>query len=188
MTTTSDTLNYTIINQQLKLHAMGVSASELHGLITGLLSGGAQDQNRLTLLQDFVNDGLSFPISLFEVIQPLQQAILQQLSKGDFSFQLLLPDDDSDDLFSCADELAGWVNHFLLGFGLVQTQFNQLPEDIQEVIDDLRAIGQLGYDPEEEQSQLIRALVEITEYVRMAAILCFNQFGSQHQPPLSVIH
>ena len=50
-----------------------------------------------------------------------------------------------------------------------------------EAIDDLRNIAQLGYDEDEDQEELEMSLEEIIEYVRVAALLCHDNF-TRSQP------
>ena len=104
----------------------------------------------------------------------------QQLIDEDFEFQLLLGDQD---LFTQIDDLVGWVNHFLLGIGLVQPKINRVKGDVGEAIYDLRQIVKLGYDENEDQQELGFAFEEIKEYVRITAMLCFDEFNESDITP-----
>lgn len=44
------------------------------------------------------------------------------------------------------------------------------------MINDLRNIGMLGYDEDEDQEELEQALEEVVEYVRVAVQLCYITF------------
>ncbi len=103
------------------------------------------------------------------------------LADTSFQFQLLLPADDHDGaaLFARMDALAGWVNHFLLGLGVVQPQLDKVQGDVRKAIDDLRNIGQLEYDEDEDREELAQSLEEVIEYVRMATILCHNDLPAR---------
>ncbi|MGS8953441.1 UPF0149 family protein, partial [Salmonella enterica subsp. enterica serovar Infantis] len=48
-------------------------------------------------------------------------------------------------------------------------------------IDDLRYIAQVGYDDGEDQEELEMSLEDIIEYVRVAALLCHDNF-TRKQP------
>ena len=62
--------------------------------------------------------------------------------------------------------LQGWVNHFLLGLGVAQPKLSEHKE-LTEVITDLRNIGALGYEEDENQRKSLEdALEEVTEYVK----------------------
>ncbi len=58
----------------------------------------------------------------------------------------------------------------------MQPQLDKVQGDVREAIDDLRNIGQLEYDEDEDREELVQSLEEVIEYVRMPAILCHNDF------------
>lgn len=84
-------------------------------------------------------------------------------------------------MFDRADALGGWVNHFLLGLGMMQPKLAQVKDEVGEAIDDLRNIAQLGYDEDEDQEELEQSLEEVAEYVRVAAIMCHGEFTRQNR-------
>lgn len=171
---------YFQLNQQLKSNEIGANASELHGFITGLLSGGNHDNSWQTLVFDMFNDGERFPESLLSVTEQAYQVTKQQLDDDDFELSLLL---NEEELFAKIDDLVNWVNHFLLGLGLAQPQLSKVRGDVGEAIYDLRQITKLGYDEEEDPEELAFALEEIQEYVRMTAILCHDEFSKSDVKP-----
>lgn len=168
---------YKSLNQALAQEQIGMTATELHGLISGMLCGGNQDASWLALVYNLTNDGAAYSPSLKQLVQTLYDNTKASLEDDNFSFQLLVPQEETA-LFDQIDDLAGWVNHFLLGLGVVVPELEKAQGDIGEVIDDLRGIGQLGYDEDEDQEELEQALTEVVEYVRMAAMLCYNEFNS----------
>lgn len=168
---------YKSLNQALAQEQIGMTATELHGLISGMLCGGNQDASWLALVYNLTNDGAPYSPSLKQLVQTLYDNTKASLEDDNFSFQLLIPQEETA-LFDQIDDLAGWVNHFLLGLGVVVPELEKAQGDIGEVIDDLRGIGQLGYDEDEDQEELEQALTEVVEYVRMAAMLCYNEFNS----------
>lgn len=167
---------YKSLNQALAQQQIGLTATELHGLISGILCGGNQDDSWLTLVHSLTNDGVAFSHPLSQLVQGLYDSTRASLEDDNFSFQLLISEDDTS-LFDRIDDLAGWVNHFLLGLGVVVPKLEHVKGDVGEIIDDLRGIGQLGYDDDEDQEVLEQALTEVSEYVRMAAMLCYNEFN-----------
>ena len=55
--------------------------------------------------------------------------------------------------------------------------FGSLNGEMKELIEDFRNIGNLGYDEEDSPEEMESALTEIIEYVRMGAIMCYNEFN-----------
>ena len=172
--------NYNELNRQLIQNKIGMTAAELHGFLSGILAGGNHDESWKVLTKDILNDGQSIAEPLNKEIEKLYHSTKQQLIDEDFEFQLLLGEQD---LFHQIDDLVGWVNHFLLGIGLVQPKLNRLKGDVGEAIYDLRQIVKLGYDEDEDQQELGFAFEEIKEYVRITAMLCFDEFNESDITP-----
>lgn len=172
--------NYNELNCQLIQNKIGMTAAELHGFLSGILAGGNHDESWKILTKDMLNDGQSIAEPLNKEIEKLYHSTKQQLIDEDFEFQLLLGDQD---LFTQIDDLVGWVNHFLLGIGLVQPKINRVKGDVGEAIYDLRQIVKLGYDENEDQQELGFAFEEIKEYVRITAMLCFDEFNESDITP-----
>ncbi|WP_208293538.1 YecA/YgfB family protein [Zophobihabitans entericus] len=174
----SENTDYEQLNEQLKSYGIGMNASELHGFITGMLAGGNKDDSWKTLLNDMVNDGQPLVGRLAELTQKCYESTKEHLEGSEFDFQILLSERD---LFTQIDDLVGWVNHYLLGLGLVQPQLTKVKGDVKEAINDLRQITALGYDAEEDDPEdLAYAFEEVSEYVRVAVMLCHDEFTDEH--------
>ncbi|ORJ24673.1 hypothetical protein BS640_14860 [Rouxiella badensis] len=171
--------SYDSLNQYLKQQSVALTPAEMHGLISGLLCGGNRDGSWLTLVHDLTNEGMAFSHQLADALQQLRKITADTLEDDSFEFKMLMPSDDAS-VFERADALAGWVNHFLLGLGMMQPKLAKVKGEVGEAIDDLRSIAQLGYEDDEDQEMLAQSLEEVIEYVRVAAILCFNEFGHSH--------
>ena len=172
---------YNDLNQLLNQQGVGLAPAEMHGLISGMLCGGNSDSSWQPLIHDLTNEGLAFGHELAEALRKMHSAISDSLEDDGFLFQLYLPEGDDVSVFDRADALAGWVNHYLLGLGVTQPKLDKVTGEAGEAIDDLRNIAQLGYDEEEDQEELEMSLEEIIEYVRVAALLCHDNF-TRSQP------
>jgi uncharacterized protein len=166
-------LNYQTLELLLQQQNVALTAAEMHGLITGLICGGNHDYNWKKSIYELTNDGLAFSQILTNPLRELYDFTLTSLDNNDFIFNLLLPEDGK--VFEQADALAGWVNHFLLGLGVTQPKLMEKKE-LKELVTDLRNIGMLGYDKNDDQNELEQALEEIIEYVKVAVQLCFIAF------------
>ena len=64
----------------------------------------------------------------------------------------------------------------MLGFGLEQNDLTKCSEDVKEALEDFAEIARLEEDMlDNEESE--KALYEVAEYVRISAMLCFNELG-----------
>ncbi|HBO21574.1 MULTISPECIES: YecA/YgfB family protein [unclassified Providencia] len=176
--------NYDALDKLLQQHSIALTAAEIHGLITGLICGGSRDQGWQALVHDLANDGLAFPQAVAQPLRELFDTTFEALDDTEFNFAMLSPDENAS-IFDHADALAGWVNHFLLGIGVTQPKLADKKE-ITEVITDLRNIGMLGYDEDEDQEELEQALEEVIEYVRVAVQLCYIALVEPKNGPTAV--
>lgn len=171
---------YKSLNAQLQTHGTGITASEFHGFLFGLLTGGYRNKKWHILVADMLNDGNPLTRKLASQIEKLHKEIESQLSDPNLEFHLLL---DDENLHDQIDDLVGWVNYFLLGLGLVQPKIADMKGDIGEIISDLRQITHLVYDENEDQRELAFAFEEIVEYIRIATILCHAEFSQSNITP-----
>ncbi|BBG59599.1 Uncharacterized protein conserved in bacteria [Providencia rustigianii] len=176
--------NYDSLDKLLQQHSIALTAAEIHGLITGLICGGSRENGWQTLVHDLANDGLAFPQTVAQPLRELFDSTFEALDDSEFAFNMLFPHEDAS-VFDHADALAGWVNHFLLGIGVSHSKLMEQKE-IAEVITDLRNIGMLGYDEEEDQEELEQALEEVVEYVRVAVQLCYIALVEPNKVPTVV--
>ncbi|HEY4555337.1 MAG TPA: UPF0149 family protein, partial [Lysobacter sp.] len=99
----------------------------------------------------------------------LREATAAQLSDRSFEFELLLPESDAP-LVERSGALFDWCRGFVGAFGLAAGQATTLSDESREALADLAklAAAQPQEDGDEEDEE---ALVEIEEFVRVAALL-----------------
>ena len=169
----------------VELGAFG-TPSELHGLMCGQLAAGVRFDADAWLamvvahleVQEIEDDD-----DKAELVGLYEQA-LGQFSDGGFSFSLLLPDDDTE-LAARAESLGSWCSGFLGGFGLAFDRDKQkLNEEVTETMDDLSQIALVSLD-DEDDPEAEQSLMELVEYVRMAALMVFSEYNvaAEQKPP-----
>lgn len=178
--------NFEKISQALEDADLFTNASETHGVLAGFVCGGIalDDKSWQPLFNDVVNEGMALPKVIKSLISDLYADVVKQCSDDGLGFNLLLPDDEKP-LDERAEAMAQWSQGFLVGFGMVQQNLNQAPEDAQEVIRDIRDISQLSLDFEQEDEDSEIAFTEIVEYLRISAMVCFNTFSRKTSSPVS---
>ena len=167
--------DYQSIQEQLSDLQIPISPSELHGAISGCLCAGANinAQNWLAFaLTDADMDGKAETGS---TLNKLYVAVSEQLAGDimDFEFDLLLPDDDMP-VSERGPAMVDWCQGFLGGFGVVPTPAQALSEEADEALQDLAKIAgsDLNYEDTETDEE---ALIEVCEYIRVAAVLLYNE-------------
>ncbi|WP_019026776.1 UPF0149 family protein [Colwellia piezophila] len=153
-------------------------ASELHGVLTGLVCAGFEfeDQGYMTMLNDLFNEGDGFPGSVKTALKQMYSELWSSILDDNYSFNLLLPDDD-DTMAERGHALSTWVQGFNFGFGLQQKDTPVVSDDVKEVLTDFAEIANLS-DEMEEDEDTEQAYFEIGEYVRISALLCFSELAT----------
>lgn len=176
-----DTLADLLVEEGL----LTLSPAELHGLLCGQVAAGARFDPATLLtrigelldLEPFKRDATRTGV------MQLYLATLQQLQAPDFSFELVLPDDDQP-LAVRADTLGVWCSGFLSGFGLQERKGSQgLSIEGQETLRDLAQIVQITTAADAEAEEDENDLMEVQEYVRMAALLVFSECNEPDGQP-----
>jgi len=162
-----------ITTENIKAHA-----SEIHGVLTGLICAGFifEDQGYVAMLNDLFNNGEGFPARVKTTVKQMFNELWTDILDDTYTFQLMLPDDD-DSIVERGHALGSWVQGFNLGFGLQQKDTPVASAEIKEVLIDFAEIANLS-DEMEEDEDTEQAYFEISEYVRISALLCFSELGS----------
>ncbi|MDO6426795.1 UPF0149 family protein [Thalassotalea sp. 1_MG-2023] len=167
----------TITAESAELHA-----SELHGMLTGLICGGYsfESNDYTTLIEDMYNNGESLSGAVRITLKLIFSNVWQSLLDDTYGFTPMLPDDD-DSMRERGFALSAWVQGFNLGFGLQQKSNAVLSDDVKEVLNDFAEIANLSDEIDEDEATE-QAYFEISEYVRISALLCFTELGTPPEP------
>lgn len=170
-------LNYDRLTEFFEQNGMLSNGAEVHGILTGMIAGGAslKGDDWLLLLSDLIHEGQSFKPAVAERLKELAADICASMRDPDLGFNLTLPS-DHESLGERLTSMIGWVQSFLVGFGVNQTNLTGLSDDVREVIDDMVEIAKLDFAVEEDE-EAERAFFEVVEYLRISAMLCFNELG-----------
>ena len=151
---------------------IGGRASELHGFLCGVVALDVTyplDTSLSTLAPDLslikINNELN------DMLSALYESVRQQMTDPVLGLELLVPDEESIDLSTRVNSLAGWCDGFLFGLANAGLQAHaEIPQDTSEILLDLTRISQLsGADTGEEDEEV--SYNELLEYVRMSALL-----------------
>ena len=165
--------------------AVGMDASELHGSLCGYLSGGGESPERGDWIGRMLADPEPIAVPRDGALDRLFTTTAELLESPDFGFELLLPAAD-ESVSERGEALLGWCRGFLGGFGLAAGAQPPLSEESKDALADLGRIAasDLAYeDPETDEE----ALEEVTEFVRVAALLLHSDcvLGPRHRRSLN---
>ena len=165
------TPDYAMMQQLLSTTMPEATPAALHGLVAGLLSSGAPDideEDVATLMQS------EFPPVVGQLVQMLISNARAQLQESDFSFQLLLPQDDVA-LVLRIQALGNWCESYTAGFaaGFMQAEA-ALGGEGREALTDIAQLASLSDEIDDDLEDEETDYMELVEYVRMAAIALFQ--------------
>ncbi|MGB3621162.1 UPF0149 family protein [Ketobacter sp. MCCC 1A13808] len=187
-----DVLDYYELEAELRKIDALATPSEAHGILCGQLSGGLLDDTPAWLRQFMTNLGVKGEPweNAREWFSELHRFTLEELSDDQFNFSPLLPDDE-DPLGDRLGSLAEWCSGFLAGFGAAGSRkVEEFTEDAMNALRDIQQISQVDTDIEGEEDGEA-AYFEVVEYVRMAALMIYTEFGLDRDnliPPGATIH
>ena len=170
------------LTKALDMSEIGITASECHGVLCGFICGGinVEDNSWSGAFNDLMNDGLGLPIDLKNLLKNLFEESVNEFVGGEYQVKLMLVD-DSQPLSKVAFSLAQWSESFMAGFAIGDGSKKKLTKEINETLSDLGQISQIDTDIDDsEETQ--RSFEEISEYVRISAMLCFSEFGKKPAP------
>lgn len=166
--------DYTLMRQLLADAAPDISPASLHGALTGYLcSGAVPDPEIFTDLFE-----TTLPEVVMRLLERLGKDVRELLEQTDYSFQPLLPEDDSG-LIERLAALGQWCDCFNIGFaaGYAQPQM-PLAVEVMEVLNDFGQLAEVEV-PDADSEDDERYFMELLEYVRMAAIAVFQQMHDE---------
>ena len=162
-------IEYEALSQLLRQSRLGITASELHGSLTGYLCAGGVTTVEAwpaALMLD-TGDGDWPQHALFA---QLYHDCRARLMDAGLRFEPLLPADTMP-LPQRAEALVEWCRGFLGGFGLAGVASRTaLSEDANEVLHDLASIAASRLDCGDNDEDEF-ALNEVREFVRVGAML-----------------
>lgn len=156
--------------ESIAVLALPISGSQLHGMLCGYLCAGADRQGeayiRALLHNKKGEDSRNAVLALFAVFSVSQQ----QISHFDFEFEMLLPDDEAP-LIERARAFTEWCEGFTQALTLVGIDHDQFEEEeAQDAMQHLLEFSELDCDSLDVDEEDEKALMEVSEYARMAVI------------------
>ena len=155
------------------------SPSEMHGLLGGQLAAGKRMglEDWLGEAREFIDTEAGFTKEQREQLQFIYMSTLTTLADEQLGFYPLLPEDEAEfeQRLAC---LSFWCQGFLAGFALVEKKVADLPEVVNDALNDLAAISQLQTDEDDSWDNSAEDdYMQIVEYVRLAAMNIFMEYA-----------
>ena len=158
-----------------------VSISEVHGLMTGLMTAcdAPDEQVWAKVFEELSFAPLPEP-ALTLLAEEAEDTVFQLKDKDDaYSYTPLVPDDEHD-LYERVMALKQWANGFMTGFGITDCR---LSSEENEMLTDLAKIGAIRLEDDEEYEGGEESYLYIYEFARMVPV----SFATRQRKPVKDI-
>lgn len=170
----------------LSTYGDAMSVSECHGVLCGMVScNPALDGNEWAgrILSGDLDEGAAngadagVDAADRATLKALFDDTVRQMGDEELGFQPLLPDED-EPLEERTTALGDWCDGYLYGLGLGGIKdFERFSEEVQEFCGDLVEISHITFE-EGDEGDNEAALFEIVEYVRMGALMVYEELSN----------
>ncbi len=169
-------ISHEVFSSTLSKLGAGVSASDLHGSLTGFLCAGgkaAEDNWGEALALDFSAAGIEGN----PVFPHFFRQCRTQLDDIELGFMPMLPADDVD-LATRAEALVDWCRGFLGGVGLAgaDKRRDELSADAREIVQDFATIASSSLDVSGQEEDEV-AFSEVMEFIRVGVLLLYSELA-----------
>ena len=179
-------VEYDTLEESLKRCGASWDAAQTHGLLTGRLAivGVPAGPDWMLQVLQGTDEGNALRTECQKHLDTLYQSTFWQLSERLSEFEPLLPGDDDVGMRTAA--LAHWCEGFL--HGLVSAKHGDAlkerlaAEPLSDIIKDMLQITRAGLDEESDVEENESAYVELVEYLRVAAQLCYEELADIRNP------
>ena len=153
-----------------------LNPSALHGAMAGLLGAGfsPHTEQHFSATVVALEKALAIDLTgdLVDFVSRLSLATLSAIEDADYTFQPLLPAEDSpleERLLSISEWSRGFLSGFTQGITLREAAGEPVPSMTAEALKDMAAIAQVDTE-ETDSEEAERQLEDIIEFIRFAAI------------------
>ncbi len=169
--------------EHLKSIGVLASPSELHAQATAVLCVNKAtpfDQWFKSITEDYCVENPD-DVNLRHVMTAVFDYAKEQLAKDDYSYQLLLPQEE----FTLAERievLSDWVSTFLSALGTAGFVAESLSKECNEFINDLDKIARIDNTIEGLEGEELD-FIEITEYIRSGVMILYVEMNQGNSKP-----
>ena len=173
--------SYNTINESLKILDAEGDASENHGLLSALILTGSKVK-RSAWVNSLALRGLDQDDPIIagatKALTQLFDVTHAQLASDDYTFQLLLPTDDTS-FPTRIEALSHWSQGFVTGLGLIGIDPTQKgTTEAHEAMADLINFSLLRYNNESEgDEEAEEAFTNLVEYAKVAVLLLQRDYA-----------
>ncbi|MES9944830.1 UPF0149 family protein [Candidatus Thiodiazotropha sp. CDECU1] len=175
--------DYSRVDGALKSIGLDLGASEIHGVICGLVCAGTSQSHidwMAGLFEDWPEEDL-LAREARELIGELYYVTRDQIGNDDLTFMPYLPD-DSQPISTRAKALSEWCEGYLYGLGMSGITDQQFEGDAREALQDISHFTQLDYELLESGDATEQAYTELQEFLKVVTLLIWGDLSDVRGP------
>ncbi|MBW9265324.1 MAG: UPF0149 family protein [Candidatus Thiodiazotropha sp. (ex. Lucinisca nassula)] len=157
---------------------LDLGASEIHGVICGLVCAGTIQSHidwMTALFEDWPQEDL-LAREAREMIGELYYISRDQIGNDDLTFMPYLPD-DTQPITARAKALSEWCEGYLYGLGMSGITDQQLEGDAREALQDITHFTRLDYELLESGEATEQAYAELQEFLKVVTLLIWGDLA-----------
>jgi hypothetical protein len=171
-------IDYAGVRRLIEASDLSPSPSEAQGILCGLICAGDPRATETWLDQLLPATGAQgtdlLALEARAGLARLAGQTLEEIQGPDLGLNLLLPD-DSGPLEERATAVYDWVRGFLYALGILRLEEREMSGQAREILRDFSDLTRLDLNALDEGEENEAALTEITEFVRVAAMLLYQE-------------
>lgn len=175
------------VERRLASADLELSGAEVHGLLCGLLCGAVADADALWFAELFpqAEEGDLLLEECRRTLLRLHDQTLASMKEPGMGFALLLPSDQKP-IRLRASGVRDWCQGFLYGLGLAgAVDDSTFSQSTRESLIDISEIARMNVDDlKDSDDEEEEALMQITEFLRVAAMLVYDDLAGKRVAPL----
>jgi len=171
----ADVPDFDAVGRLLADSPLAPSAAEAHGIYCGLVAAAADEPERRWLAELLPTASNAEPQAADSraALSELAEHTRARIADAGIGFDLLLPPEERP-LRERAGAVHDWARGFLFGLGLAGVDAARLSPQSREVFDDLVELMRMDLDELEEDQANEQALTEVAEFIRVAALMVYE--------------
>jgi len=170
------------LERVLKHYELDLDAAYFHGLLSGLICAGIEDED----IDDWLPALFANRFMAQDLYQQLSDNVLEvfhsvraELNEDGFGYQILLPDDEIV-LHRRVQLMGSWCRGYLTALiDYAETAIEYLPENCVEFIDDVASMVEIELDDEAVGDTLEESFMLLEQHLRVGVQLMY-----EHMNPL----
>jgi yecA family protein len=176
-------MEYRELTRRLTVSELNPTAAEAHGILCAMVCAGQPRAEELWVdeLLKGVDDNDLLAQECRQSLRQLAECTRDEIGGAEFEFAPMLPD-ESTSLAERAVALYDWARGFLYGLGLNGLNENELSDQGREILGDISSITRLDLDDLEDSPDNEDALMELTEFLRVAVMLVYEEQARGGEP------